>query len=515
MVTQPRVDVAIVGAGAAGCLFAERLAKAGKSVIVLEAGPAWTLDDLVSSQIWSRRLKWGGAPMLAEGEQRPAMNMNSGWGFGGAALHHYAVWPRLHEVDFEVRGRWGLGLDWPISYEDLRPWYDRAQAELGVSGDAEREVWRPPGEPYPMPGQPVFPHGEFLARGFEARGHRLAPTPAAITTDWYQERPPCIWDGWCDAGCPVGSLANPLIRHFPEAQKAGASFKANSPVTALLFDDDGRIDGVRHAEGDTLHDQPADLVILAGGAIQNTRLALASGLEAHGMGRYFHAHMMVMVYSLFAEETFVHLGATTGSLTSREGYDAKDDRPGEAFGSWQWLLGAALKPNDLIGIAMTRPDIMGADLHGFMERASRHIAQLGAVVETIPRPENRIELVSETDAQGVPLARTHHTIHPRSMALWAWLNGEGPHFAEAAGALESWTVPPIPNHLMGGHIMAATPEEGPCDAMGRHWDHPNLLFTGAGLFPTCGGVNPTFTLYAHGMRTAADMTEHWSDYTHG
>jgi choline dehydrogenase-like flavoprotein len=126
------VDVVIVGAGAAGSVYAAELARAGKRVIVLEAGPAWTLDDLISSQIWARRLKWRGAPVAATGEHPAGNNFVTGSGLGGAALHHYGTWPRFPPENFEVRHRFGRGLDWPFSYDELRPWYDRMQAEMGI-----------------------------------------------------------------------------------------------------------------------------------------------------------------------------------------------------------------------------------------------------------------------------------------------------------------------------------------------------------------------------------------------
>ena len=139
MVTGP-VDAVIVGAGAAGSLYAHAFAAAGRSVVILEAGPPWQLADLVSSQLWARRLKWGGAATEFSGNHRGfSHNLNTGWGFGGAALHHYATWPRLHGGVFRA-GAAGQGRDWPIGYDDLRPWYDKVQAEVGIAGDAAAEV---------------------------------------------------------------------------------------------------------------------------------------------------------------------------------------------------------------------------------------------------------------------------------------------------------------------------------------------------------------------------------------
>ena len=146
-----KVDVVIVGSGAAGSLLAAKLAQAGKSVVVLEGGPQRAMGDLYSSQIWSRRLKWAGPPTDTSGKDPLSIGFGSGWGTGGSAVHHFACWFRLHPEDFRMKTLYGRGQDWPMSYDDLRPFYDRIQREVGISGDAKQEVWRPARDPYPMP----------------------------------------------------------------------------------------------------------------------------------------------------------------------------------------------------------------------------------------------------------------------------------------------------------------------------------------------------------------------------
>jgi choline dehydrogenase-like flavoprotein len=134
MATQEKVDAVIVGAGASGSVFAAVLAKAGKKVVVLDWGPAWKPEDLISSDIWARRIKPAGAPFILEGKHPVAMGAQGAWGAGGAALHFDANFPRLLPNDYKIRSEHGRSLDWPISYDDVAPFYDRATLRPRRSG---------------------------------------------------------------------------------------------------------------------------------------------------------------------------------------------------------------------------------------------------------------------------------------------------------------------------------------------------------------------------------------------
>jgi choline dehydrogenase-like flavoprotein len=516
------VEAIVVGSGAAGSATAAKLAEGGKRVLILEAGPDHGPADLVSSTLYARRLKWSGAPVIEEGKSPIGHVFNSGYGVGGSAMHHYAVWPRMHAEDFEMHSRYGRGLDWPLRYSDLAPYYDRVQEEAGIAGDARREMWRPPGAPYPMPPVPVFPQGEVLARGFAKLGKQVAPLPLAITTTNYRGRSVCLWDGWCDAGCPIGALANPMTVHLPRAKAAGAILVADTVVTKVVTNKAGtRATGVEVVTKEgvrrTLH---AALVVLAAFAVENPRLLLASANDAHPLGlgnavglvgRYVMTHAAGLVYGLFDEETRPYMGAFGGQLLNQDGYGKTTHQRMGAFGSYQWMIAQAVKPNDLLGISTTRADLFGAPLHDFMRRASRGFAGMTAVVEDLPVADNRVTMAAEKDRHGVPLARVVHTRDAASEALWRASLEEGRAVISAAGAREVWTGAQGSMHIMGGTVMGANRTDSVTNSFGQVHDIPNLVIAGPGLFPTSAGVNPTFTVHALAARSAEHLLAHWNE----
>src|SRR5438034_5817742 len=139
-------------------------------------------------------------------------DLQSGFGVGGAALHYFANFPRLLPNDFKMKSEYGRAQDWPISYADVAPYYDRVAHEIGVSGDAKaEEIWRPKGEPYPMPPMKTFRNGQVWLKGLEAVGIRMVPQPVGMNSIEFKGRPACIYDGWCHVGCPIGALANPVV----------------------------------------------------------------------------------------------------------------------------------------------------------------------------------------------------------------------------------------------------------------------------------------------------------------
>lgn len=511
-----KTDAVIVGAGAAGNLYAAVLAEAGKSVLVLDPGPAWTTGDLYSSLLWSRRLRWGGPAVESTGANAFGAGFNTGWGIGGAALHHYGTWPRLMPADFTMKSDHGKGLDWPIGYDDLRPYYDRIQEEVGVSGDAKAEVWRPEGAPYPLPPLQLFAQARLLSKGFHALGMKTAPSPMAILSQPYKGRPACLYDGWCDAGCPTGALANPLVTYHPRATKAGAKFETGAHVTRVLPGKTAReAAGVEYIDAQGEPQQAlADVVILAASTLSNPAILLNSagdgwsagaGNSSGLVGRYFMTHSITSIYGFFDnDETENYMGVTGAQATNMDHY-GKTSLGGGAFGSLQWQLAPTMKPNDLLGVAMSRADLFGKELSAFMDRAVHHLAVMFGFGEGLPVADNRVELSGRKGPGGTRTPRVVHAFAPESIKVSEKAAKLGLKVIAAGGATEPWSGPIASAHMMGGTIMGSDSRTSVADSFGRSHDIANLMIAGPGLFPTAGAMNPNFSNHALALRGAEHL----------
>ena len=272
----------------------------------------------------------------------------------------------MHEGDFSLNSDYGLGLDWPLSYADLAPYYDQVQAEVGLSGDSKQERWRPQGAPYPMPPMPLFAQSRVLAKGFEKTGRHTAPLPLAINSEPYKGRPACHYDGWCDSGCSIGALGNPLAVWLPRAQAAGVRIEHSARVSRVIRDPQNpqRIECVEYIQGGESRTMYAEHIIVAAFTVQSVRILLSSATERHAapgnhsdnLGRYLMTHPAGTIFGLFDEEMFQHQVSRQDSFSIM----TTTRKMPPAAGSSQWMIGHAIKPHDLLGYGTNRPDIFGA-----------------------------------------------------------------------------------------------------------------------------------------------------------
>ncbi len=253
----------------------------------------------------------------------------------------------------------------------------------------------------------------------------------AINSVAYKGRPACIQDGWCDAGCPTGALANPITIFGQTMRRTGVEIRHDCFVSRILTDPAGRrADAVEYFDKTGARRTiTTRLVIVAAFALQTPRILLNSASDRHPaglanssglVGRCFTAHAATNFYGMFVDETEVYLGRTGGQLMSQESY-GKDPRKGYVSG-YTWRLGSALKLADLGGIANARADLFGVDYAAFMQKAAKHLATASVLAENLASPDNRIELTTEKDHFGVPLAKLTHTLGPDARACIARRN---------------------------------------------------------------------------------------------
>src|SRR3954447_24977866 len=279
------VDMVIVGAGAGGGTLAQRLARKGWRIVVLESGPFWDPDrDWVSDEAGQHQIYWT-APRVIGGEDPVELGKNnSGHGVGGSMIHYAGYTPRFHPSDFETATRDGVGRDWPISYWDLKPHYERVERELPVAG----QDW-PWGDPhtYPHGPHPLSSGASVAWQGARNCGIEMRVGPVGIVNGTFGNRPHCIYRGFCLQACKVNAKASPLVTHVPDAIEHGAEIRADAMVTRIERRD-GRVTGVRYVRGGSERFQRCAALVVAGYSIETPRLLLNSQIPDpyDQIGRY-------------------------------------------------------------------------------------------------------------------------------------------------------------------------------------------------------------------------------------
>jgi choline dehydrogenase-like flavoprotein len=337
----------------------------------------------------------------------------------------------------------------------------------------------------------------------------------------YKGRPACIYDGWCHVGCPIGALANPLVTYLADAKKAGAEVRPSSTVTRVLTNSQGtRVTGVEYYDQKKESQvQEASVVVLAAWAAQNPRMLLNSATDKHAkglansnglVGKYMMTHFSSGTFAIFDEDVENHMGTTGAQYMSYDRYGKTSHKAG--FGSSFIIAGAALKTSGLGGFANARLDLFGTDLQAFMKRAARGFTRIAAFGEELPNIENRIELVSDKDEFGMPLAKIIHNYDKDAEAVWNANFEEGLAIAKATNAKDVWSargnMPTI--HLMGGTIMGTGAGDSVVNSYGQTHEIPNLYIAEPGIFATAGASNPTYTIFALSLRGAEQLAAEWS-----
>jgi choline dehydrogenase-like flavoprotein len=500
------VDYAIVGCGAAGGVLLQRLARAGFRVVALEAGPFWDTErDWVSDESGSHQLYWED-PRVTGGKNPLALGANNcGRGVGGGSVHWAAFTPRLHPSDFEIYTRDGVGVDWPISYEILRPYYEQLELEMPVAGPAYYQWGHPHGYaygPHPMGGV-----GNALIKGCSALNIPVSiGGPVAILSGSHGDRPHCIYRGFCIQGCKVGAKASTLITHVPDALESGAEIRDRSMVSRIELGKNGRVTGVHYFDDNGApHFQRAKAVIVSGYSIETPRLLLNSacpGFEkglansSGTVGRYLMAQAGNVVLGRFDQPVRMYKAPPAHALTE-EFYETNPKN--------DFARGFAIQTVGPLPIAFGKQMVAAKKAWGWGLRREmmdyNQWATFGLLGEILPWADNRVTLADETDRFGLRVAHVAFNLHDNDKKLIKGAKEKTMEVMHAAGATEVVQEARYA-HLVGAARMGADPGSSVVDKFGRTHDIPNLFVCDGSILPTQGSANPGLTIQALAARTA-------------
>jgi choline dehydrogenase-like flavoprotein len=499
---EEEVDLVVVGCGAGGSVLAQRLARAGWRVVAMDAGPFWDPDrDWVSDERGSHHLYWNEPRVIGGEDPVPLGSNNSGRGVGGSMVHFAGYAPRLHPSDFRTHSLDGVGIDWPIAYEELRPYYRQMEQELPVAG----QPW-PWGDPhrYPHSPHPVSGLGLIMIRGCRALGIDVRVGPVAITNGRFGNRPHCIYRGFCLQGCKVGSKASPLVTHIPDALAHGAEIRADSMVSRIEIGPDGRAAGVVYWRGGVERRQRARVVAVAGYAIETPRLLLnsASSRFPQGLcndhdlvGRYVMVQGAAQTAGRFEEEVRMYK-APPPEVSSEAFYETDPAMPYQRGFSIQCVGPLPITWAEHV----VAEGHWGEVLREYM-RDYVHWASIGVLCEFLPLPDNRVTIAGECDRRGIPVAKLTYTQCDNDRALMKAGTQRMTEILEAAGAQDAVTIERYA-HLVGGCRTGADPAHGVVDRDLRSFAVPNLYVTDGSVLPTQGAANPALTIMALAARCA-------------
>ncbi|OWY04390.1 MULTISPECIES: GMC family oxidoreductase [unclassified Thioclava] len=499
--------VVIIGTGAGGGVLANELAQKGVKVVALEAGGRYLPEDYINDE-WESfgQLAWT-EPRTTSGDWRVAKDFSGlpAWivkAVGGTSIHWAGASLRFQDHEFKTKTHYGNVdganlLDWPIDPAELAPYYDKAEAKLGVTRTGDR------------PGLPGNNNFKVLEKGAKSLGYQEVNTGhMAINSIDYDDRMSCQQTGFCFQGCKWGAKWSSAYTDIPRGEATGnLEVRDHCHVARILHDDKGRASGVEYFDKDgNLQMQKAKIVCVAGNSIESPRVLLNShsamfpdGLanSSGQVGRNYMRHTTGSVYGIFDKPVKMWRGTTMAGIVRDE---ARHD-PSRGFVGGYELETLSLGLPFMA--AFLDPGGWGREFTTALD-SYENMAGMWIVGEDMPQETNRITLNhSVEDAYGLPVANVNYTDHPNDRAMRDHAYARGKAIYEAVGATRTLPTPPYPStHNLGTNRMSENPRDGVVNKHGQTHDVPNLFISDGSQFTTGAAENPTLTIVALAIRQA-------------
>ncbi len=542
--SSPRYDSIVVGAGAGGGIAACVLAEAGKSVLLLEKGDFITYADEPRDHLRNHRLSTYGhntGPSLVgnprvyvdpDGVERVVRPHEGGYsaiasGVGsGTAVYGGMAW-RFHPLDFEMASTYGVPpgsslADWPISYDDLAPFYERVEWEIGVAGGPPASKM-PPRREYPMPRMPETKKGRWLADAANRLGWSTQAVPILANSVDRAGRPACSHCQHCVGfACPVDAKNGTQNTVVPRALASGnCKLEIGAAATSVTTDSTGRVTGVTYLNSYGVQvEVTSEIVVLACGAVETARLLLLSASPANPRG-------IGNAYDMVGRNLQGHVYTGATGIMPEQAYDGIGPGPNIATLEFnhgnEGIVGGGMLCDEFVAMPLhfllnDRPAWIpswGKAHKDWMRMAYRHALQVRGPIHEIPSSASRVTLSSDIkDSNGLPVARLSGTTHRESLKIAEFMRRKAEIWLKEAGAREIWSFPTTLG-LSAGQHQAGTCRMGHdrtnsvVDESCRVHGHDNLFIADGSVHVTNGGFNPVLTIMALAFRTSEGILNRW------
>ncbi len=531
------VDFVIVGSGAAGGVLAKELSSNGFRVVVLEQGPYLKEANFSHNEVEvflrhgltnNPRLQPNTFRKTPQDKAQKQQSVMYGRCVGGSSVHFTANYWRLHEIDFKERSKVGeipgaAFADWPISYNDLEPYYTKVEWEVGVSGLAGASPFDPPrSKPYPMPPLPVKGSGVIFERAAKKLGYHPFPAPMAILSRPRPGRSACVNCGFClGFGCEVGAKSSSLASMIPLAEATGrCEIRPNSYAHQIAMDKNGRAIGVAYFDAKrNMNLQKAKAVILSANGAETPRLLLLStspqfpnGLaNSSGMvGKHLMPNSAAIAFGVFEEP----LNDYKGYAASRVLHDFYAPDPAKVgfYGGGGLDARFDLTPG-AFALSALPPDTpkWGKEFKKTLHQNFTRTFEIFCHGTSLPVESNGFSLDPDVkDAWGLPALRMTFRDHPNDLKMMEWMKDRAMEILDAAGAKTKWHAPiqeqQFAVHLLGTCRMGNDPKTSVINPDHRAHDVPNLFLCDGSSLVTSGRGQPTMTIQALAFRAADRIT---------